>query len=156
MSTVRLLLAEIRYRKLNFVLSLLAVMAAVALFVAGPVLVDGYGRDMKAELKRLEGRVAESQERLTQSEDELAEELAQLEDETRKAQLKLGFNLSILHRDTDLRDYLRTGIPTHDMPQKYVDQLAADPSLTKITHLVGLLRGAALGYQSPLQDGTAV
>jgi len=140
MSTLKLLLAEIRYRKVNFVLSLLAVTIAVALFVAGPVLVDGYGRETHAELARLEARVAESQARVTESEKKAAAELAQLEDQTRQVMRDMGFNLSIVHRDADIIDFLSTGISTVDMPEEYVARLAKDPSLTMVTHLVGTLR----------------
>lgn len=140
MSTLKLLLAEIRYRKVNFVLSLLAVTIAVALFVAGPVLVDGYGRETNAELARLEARVAESQARVTASEKKAAAELAQLEDQTRRVMRDMGFNLSIVHRDTDIVDFLSTGISTVDMPEEYVARLAHDQSLTLVTHLVGTLR----------------
>ncbi len=141
MSTLKLLLAEIRYRKTNFVLSLLAVTMAVTLFVAGPVLVEGHGRQTRAELARLQQQVAESQARVTESEKKAARELAQLADETRKVMLDMGFNLAIVHRDTDMIDYLATRLPEIDMPQESVEQLAADRSLTMITHLVGTLRG---------------
>ena len=140
MSTLKLLLAEIRYRKVNFVLSLLAVTIAVALFVAGPVLVDGYGRETHTELARLEARVAESQGRVTESEKKAATELAQLEDQTRQVMRDMGFNLSIVHRDADIIDFLSTGISTVDMPEEYVKKLAENPSLTMVTHLVGTLR----------------
>jgi len=140
MSTLKLLLAEIRYRKVNFVLSLLAVTIAVTLFAAGPVLVDGYGRQTHAELAGLEARVAESQVRVTESEKQAARELAELEDETRIVMRDMGFNLSIVHRDTDMIDFLDTGIPTLDMPQEYVEDLAKKQSLTMITHLVATLR----------------
>lgn len=140
MSTLKLLLAEIRYRKVNFVLSLLAVTVAVALFVAGPVLVDGYGRETHAELARLEARVAESQARVTESEKQAAAELAQLEDQTRQVMRDMGFNLSIVHRDADIVDFLSTGLSTVDMPVEYVARLAKHPSVTLVTHLVGVLR----------------
>jgi len=140
MSTLKLLLAEIRYRKVNFVLSLLAITMAVTLFVAGPVLVDGYGRDTDAELERLERRVEESHERVTESEKKAAQELAELQDETRQAMVEMGFNLSIVQRDTDMVDFLATGLPSVEMPQEYIDRLASDPSLTMVTHLVATLR----------------
>lgn len=140
MSTFKLLLTEIRYRKVNFVLSLLAVTIAVALFVASPVLVDGYGRQTDAELARLEQGVRESEARVTASEEQLRAEMAQLTDDTRKAMLRMGFNLSIVHRDTDLIDFVSTGLPTVDMPQEYVEKLRKDQSLTMITHLVATLR----------------
>jgi hypothetical protein len=58
MNIFKILLAEVRYRKLNFALSLFAVMIAVTLFVAGPILVDGYGRQTRVELQGLEQRVS--------------------------------------------------------------------------------------------------
>jgi putative ABC transport system permease protein len=140
MSMLKLLLAEIGYRKVNFALSLVAITIAVALFVAGPILVDGYGRGTEAELAKLQKRVEESQARVTESEKLARAEMAGLEDDTRLAMLGLGFNLSIVHRDTDMIDFLSTGLPTIDLPQQYVDKLAKDPSLTLITHLVATLR----------------
>jgi len=86
MSTLKLLLAEIRYRKLNFVLSLSAVTVAVMLFVAGPALVEGYGQQSEHEL-------------------------AQLEDQTRKLMRDMGFNLMIVHRDTNMTDFWAEDFP---------------------------------------------
>ena len=115
MNPLAILLAEIRYRKINFALSLLAVVIAVTLLVAGPILVDGHGRKTDAEM-------------------------ANLEDDTRKTMRDLGFNLTILHGATDMSQFWATGLPTHDMDQEYVDRLARDPSLTMVTHIVGTLR----------------
>jgi len=140
MSTLKLLLAEIRYRKVNFALSVFAITAAVALFVAGPILVDGYGRETRTELVRLEERVAESQARVSESERQADAELTQLEDDTRKIMLGMGFNLSIVHRDTDMIDFLQTGLPTEDLPLEFIHRLAADPTLSLITHLVATIR----------------
>ena len=140
MSTFKLLLAEIRYRKLNFALSLLAVTIAVALFVTGPILIDGYGHQTETELKQLHAGVVESQARVAQSEREADAALTKLEDDTRIAMRDMGFNLEIVHRDTDTIDFNSSQVPTLDMPQEYIDRLAADRSLTMITHLVAILR----------------
>jgi hypothetical protein len=134
------LLAEVGYRKLNFAMAVVAVTAAVALFVAGPMLVEGYGRQTHAELQALQDRVAESAVRLAKTEQESAEELAVLEDETRKVMRDLGFNLMLVHRETDIVQFLANRVPTLDMPQDYVQQLARDKRLTLVTHLVGTLR----------------
>lgn len=126
MSTFKLLLAEIRYRKLNFALSLLAVVIAATLFVAGPMLVDGYGRQTEAMVAELEQQTDA--------------ELARMEDETRKAMLTMGFNLMIVHKDTDMSDFWSQDFAKYDMPQEYVDRLARDPSLTLVQHLVATLQ----------------
>jgi hypothetical protein len=140
MNALRLLLAEIGYRKLNFALAVAAVAVAVALFVAGPMLVEGYSRQTHVELDALQQRVVESAARLAKAEQESAAELAFLEDETRKVMRDLGFNLMLVHRDTDIVQFLANRVPSLDMPQEYVQQLARDKRLTLITHLVGTLR----------------
>ncbi len=79
---------------------------------------------------------------LTAAERESAAELARLEDETRKLMRNLGFNLMLLDRDEhDIDQFKRDGLPTVDMPEEFVDRLAADKRLTMVTHLVATLRG---------------
>ena len=143
MSTFRILLAEIGYRKLNFVLSVAAVAVASTLFVTGPILVDGYARESAAELAGLQQRADESAQRLLAAEKEAAAEMARLEDDTRKLMRDLGFNLILVHRDEDAVKFLADGLPTLDMPQEFVHRLATDTRLTFVTHLVATLRGAA-------------
>ncbi len=126
MNIFRMLLAEIVYRKLNFALSLFAVIIAVALFVAGPVLVDGYGRETEARIARLE--------------QETTARLDRLNDQTRKLMRDMGFNLLIVHRDTNMSDFWAADFATVDMPQEYVKRLAKDTRLTMVTHLVATLQ----------------
>lgn len=127
MSTLRVMFAELRYRKLNFLLSALAVTIAVTLFVTGPVLIDGYGRETQARLAELEAKTGE--------------ELARMEDQTRRLMRDMGFNLMIVHRDTNMSDFWADDFAAADMPQEYVDRLAADRRLTLVTHLVATLQG---------------
>lgn len=115
MNTLRILLAEIGYRKLNFLLSLLAVTIAVALFVAGPVLIEGYRRETKVQLDNLD-------------------------DSTRRYMRDMGFNLMIVHRDNDMSNFWATDYAEKTMPQEYVERLATDKRLTKVTHLVATLQ----------------
>jgi putative ABC transport system permease protein len=110
-----MLWAEIGYRKLNFALSLLAVTIAVALFVAGPVLVKGYRLETKSQLDRLD-------------------------DDTRRYMRDMGFNLMIVHRDNDMSNFWATDFAEKTMPQEYVQRLANDKRLTKVNHLVATLQ----------------
>jgi len=126
MTTFKLLLDEIRYRKINFVLMLLGVTVAVSLFVAGAAVVNGYH--------------SESVEQFEEMSKETEEALAVVEDETRKIMLKMGFNLKILHRDTNMNNFWSDGYSEHDMPQEYVDRLANSSQLTLVTHLVATLQ----------------
>jgi putative ABC transport system permease protein len=112
---LKLLLAELGYRKLNAALGLLAVTVAAALFVAGPVLIDSYGRETNAEMGRMD-------------------------DQTRKLMRDMGFNLLIVHRDTNMSDFWASDFSAVDMPQEYVERLARAPQLTLVTHLVATLQ----------------
>jgi ABC-type lipoprotein release transport system permease subunit len=112
---LKLLLAEIAYRKVNFALSLAAITIAVALFVAGPLVIEGYQRQTDSLL-------------------------AELEDKTRQYMRDMGFNLMIVHRETDMSDFWSADFAKRTMPQEYVDRLANDDRLTKVTHLVATLQ----------------
>lgn len=126
MISVKMLFQEIWFRKLNFALSLLAVTVAVAAFVAGPTLIDGYARETQQQVATLE--------------EQTAAQLSQMEDETRKLMLGMGFNLMIVHRDTNMSDFWASDFSTVDMPQEYVDRLAQAEQLTLVTHLVATLQ----------------
>ncbi len=110
MSAWKLLCDEIRYRKLNFALAVLAVTIAVDHVDEKVALVEGYHRETARQIAALE-KDADAR-------------LAKMEDETRKAMLKMGFNLLIVHRDTDMTDFWSADYSTQDMPQEYVDRLA--------------------------------
>ena len=115
MNTFKMLLAEIGYRKLNFALSLLAVTMAVALFVVGPVLIEGYRQETKVQLDWLD-------------------------DDTRQYMRDMGFNLMIVHCDNVMSDFWATDFAEKTMPQEYVERLANDRRLTKVNHLVATLQ----------------
>jgi len=140
MNSLRLLLAELRFRKLNFAMSLLAVVIAVTLFVAGPMLVDAYRQETRAQLDGLQSDATALHDRISTSQRETAAELARLEKETRRIMRDLGFNLMIVHRDTNMSDFWASDFAAEDMPQEYVNRLAADPRLTLVTHLVATLQ----------------
>ncbi|MEX0939342.1 MAG: FtsX-like permease family protein [Pirellulales bacterium] len=137
MSTLRLLFAEIRFRKINFFLALLAVTAAVTLLVAGPVLVEGYGRQASERLNQYQH---ETSAKIAQMQDDADIELAAMEQKTTRLMRDMGFNLMIMHQDTNMADFWAADFTTADMPQDYVQKLADEPSLTLITHLVASLQ----------------
>ncbi|MHC4403680.1 MAG: ABC transporter permease [Planctomycetota bacterium] len=137
MSTLKLLLAEIRYRKVNFVLSLLAVTVAVTLFVAAPLVIDGYSRQTDALLANME---EETRQETAKLEEEIRQRTAELEDKTRQTMRDMGFNLLIVAKETDMSDFWSDDFAKHTMPQEYIERLANAPSLTKVTHLVATLQ----------------
>lgn len=133
----RLLFDEIRYRKLNFAASLLAVAVAVALVVAAPLVVEGHRNATDAYLAE---KHAQLDGELSRIEQETDAELAKMEDDARKIMRDLGFNLLIVHRDTNMSDFWSKGYAAVDMPQEYVDRLAGDATLTLVTHLVATIQ----------------
>ena len=126
MNSFKLLFEEIRYRKTNFALSVFAITVASTVFVIGPTLIDGYGRDTQVRVKALQ--------ETTES------ELSKLDDETRKLMRDMGFNLMIVHSDTNMADFWADDFSTKDMPEDYIDRLAAAQSITLVTHLVASIQ----------------
>jgi len=133
MSSLKLLLAELRYRKVNLTLGLLAVIAAATLFVAGPVLVDGYRRETQRQLVEIEAQTRDATRTLDA-------QIAHMEDQTRRLMRDMGFNLMIVHQDTNMADFWADDFASHDMPQEYVATLAESPKLEHVRHLVATLQ----------------
>ena len=125
MSTAKLVFWEIRHRASNFVFSLLAVTTAATLFVAGPTLVEGYGR--------------QTREFLMQKQAELERDNKAFWKKTSRIMRDAGFNLLILHKDTNMVDFWGPDYKTVDMPQEYVSRLANSEKLTLVTHIVATL-----------------
>ena len=110
MTIWKLVISEIRHRKMNFALGVLSVMVASASFIGSVTLLRIH--DLRT------GRI------LGQKEAELAERMTQLKDDTRKAMLKLGFNVVILPKDQNLADWYSDDYASKYMPEDYVHRLA--------------------------------
>ncbi len=126
MGLLKMIFEEICFRRLNFILGVAAIAIAAAFFIAGPTLIDGY----QAETARL----VDAEKKAANA------ELARLDDETRKTMRDMGFNLLVVHRDTNMADFWNDDFSTVDMPQEYVDRLAGARSITLVTHLVATLQ----------------
>jgi putative ABC transport system permease protein len=147
MSVFNLLRAELGYRKMNVSLTLSALIAAATLLVASPTLLDGYQSESRRQLDQMqeatEQELAALQRETEQQLDEMQvdadDNLIQLEKRTRRIMRDLGFNLRIVHRNTDLTR-LYADYVAFEMPEEYVQRLADSPQITKIVHLVATLR----------------
>ncbi len=147
MSMFRLLQAELWHRKLNITLSLLALMAAATLFVASPTLLGGYRRESERQLHAMQAATesalaemqAETDAELVNLEQKAAADLANLDKRTKRIMRDLGFNLRIVHKNTDMSK-LYAEFVAFDMPQEYLTRLAESPEITKIVHLVATLK----------------
>ena len=125
MSVLQLMFAEIRYRWVNFVLSVAAVAVASALFALAPSIIRGYADDTNTRLAAME--------------EETQERLAKLDKATKRIMRDLGVNLRIVHQDTNMGD-LYTDFVARDFPENYVDKLAEAKSIETIVHLIATIQ----------------
>jgi len=110
MNVLRLVCREIWHRKLNFLVSLLAIVVLVGYAVSALTLI-------RAQRERTEQRVAA------------------LDDEIRKITKSLGFNINILPADQNLADFHANDFGQKTMPFEYVQRLAESPDIVTINHL---------------------
>ncbi len=136
MTPLQLMLAEIWHRKANFVLSILAVVVATTLFVASPTIMRGYGYESD---QRLAAMHRETATKLEQMQEESAADIGNMEKRTRRIMRDLGFNLRIVHRNTDMAQF-HANFVAFDMPEEYLQLLANAPEITKIVHLVATVK----------------
>jgi hypothetical protein len=111
-----LLVREILHRKLNFALGVFSVMAASGSLIGSVTLLRIH--DIQT------GKILEAKQA------KLAKEMAQLKDDTRKAMLKLGFNVVILPKDQNLSDWYADDYASKYMPEEYVQTLANSKVVT--------------------------
>jgi putative ABC transport system permease protein len=125
MTIWKLLIRELLHRKLNFALAVLSVMVASGSLVGSVTLLRIYDIHTR---KLLEQKQAELEKRM-----------AQLKDDTRKAMLKLGFNIVILPKDQNLSDWFAEDYASKYMPENYVHKLA-DSGIVTVRHFLPSLQ----------------
>jgi len=121
----KLVTSEILHRKMNFALGVLSVMVASASFIGSVTLLRIH--DLRTD------RI------LQQKQEELAKRMAELKDDTRKAMLKLGFNVVILPKDQNLADWYADDYASKYMPEEYV-HLLADSGIVTVRHFLPSLQ----------------
>lgn len=150
MSTIGLILAEIRFRFVNFMLCLMAIAIAGTLFVVGPSLVAGYAKVTDEQLQRLDDEAAQLQADTEAMNAETNRVLADMDKQTKRIMRDLGVNLRIVHKDTNFGS-LYADFAAVDFPESYVQRLAEAPSIETIVHLV-----ATLQHKIKWKDRTAL
>ena len=132
MSIWRLITREIRHRKLNFLLGLLSVTAAVACLIGAQSLLRA---DRLMTDRLLAAKEADVEQQVDAKRQEVEKAGADLEDAMRKQMLGLGFNVLILPEDQQLSELHLDGTLSATMPESYVDKLAAS-SIVTVNHLL--------------------
>jgi putative ABC transport system permease protein len=110
MNLARLVWCEIAHRKLNFALSLVSVVIAVAGAVGILTLLRGH-------------------------EIQTAERVAAMDDEIRRITKDMGFNIYILPAAQNLSDFYADDFAAHTMPEEYVERLAQTRDVVTVNHL---------------------
>jgi hypothetical protein len=124
MSIARMALVEILRRRLTFVLATLAVAVAAATLLSARAALTAYSIRSDALLARKEV--------------EMNKKLKLLQDEMRKATLKLSFNLQILPGEQNMRELHDKDVPTAFMPEEYVHRMAESRMLS-VRHFFPML-----------------
>lgn len=125
MKILELVIKEIIHRKLNFSLSVFAVIIATASLICSVMLLRFHDLRTSEILKTKEA--------------ELMERMDKLKDDTRKSMLKLGFNLVILPEDQNLSDWYSDDYSSKYMPESYAEKLAAS-DIIYIRHILPTLQ----------------
>ena len=139
MSTTRVIVSEIRFRAMNFLLCLIAVVVAAALFVTGPTLIGGYATDTRRELALLQAEAENLQAEMEQNQRETEAILGEMDRQTKRIMRDLGVNLRIVHQDTNLGN-LYTDFVAVEFPEEYVQRLAKAEQIDTIEHLIATLQ----------------
>lgn len=133
---MNLLLSEMRFRWLNSVLTLLAIVAAATLFVGGPTLIAGYSEETNQLLATEKGAL---EAKLTSMEEDRDALLSEMDKKTKRLMRDIGFNVMIFHKDTDMAEF-HAEMKAADMPEEYVHKLGESEQITKVRHLVATLQ----------------
>lgn len=124
MNLYKLVLKEIAFRKVNFLLSCFAATAAIAAVICAFSLLKIH--DLKTK-QLLNKKVEETEKRVKE-----------LEDDIRKITKKMGFNVLILPKDQNLNDFYSQNYAAKFMPEAYVNKLSNSRMVT-VRHLLPTL-----------------
>jgi putative ABC transport system permease protein len=125
MNIWRLILQEILGRKQNFISGLISVILATAVLTGALTSLKLY--DIRTR-QIIDEKIKETEQRM-----------ALLQDDYRKIMKKLGFNLLILPREQQVSNLYLEDLPSHTMPESYVDTLATSDMMS-IRHLLPSLQ----------------
>jgi len=124
MGVWRLVRKEIGYRKVDFLLGVVAVFAAVGCLVAVMTLLRAHHQHVATMMA---AKVEETAAMMTTAIDDY-----------RKITKDLGYNILILNQDQDLGEFHSNGFASNHMPEEFVTRLSGSPIRT-VQHLLPTL-----------------
>ncbi|MDP6629421.1 MAG: hypothetical protein QGH29_00385 [Kiritimatiellia bacterium] len=125
MNILHLTTREIAHRKLSFGIGVLSIAIAVGALMGSLIL-------LKAHDQRTATILREKEEALVQN-------TKALDDDVRRAMLKLGFNLVIIPKDQNLGDWYADDYAAKSMPEEYVTRLA-ESGIVTVRHFLPSLQ----------------
>jgi ABC-type lipoprotein release transport system permease subunit len=121
----RLILKELYFRRVNFLLGVLSVAVAVGCLTASLAVLHKH--DLRTD------------QLIAAKEEATREQMAALTDDYRKLMLKMGFNVMILPKDQNLSDLYADDFASKYMPEEYAARLAKSRVAT-INHVLPSLQ----------------
>ena len=135
MNVWRLVIHEIRHRRLSAAVTVGVVALVCALVVSQLVLLGAH--DQATETILAEKKAA-TEQRLKQLRADVSGRAERFNDEMRVIMKRMGFNIWILPKDQDLTDLYSDGYASKLMPEQYVTTLAESRIIT-VRHLLPIL-----------------
>ncbi len=120
-----LIIKELLFRKINFLLSILSIIVATSSVIIS--------------LNLLKAHDIRTTEFLNQKTLETRNRMKSLEEDYRKITKKMGFNVLILPKDQNLGDFYADSYASKYMPESYVAKLASSKAVT-VRHLLPSLQ----------------
>jgi putative ABC transport system permease protein len=121
MNLFRLVVREILHRKVNFILSLTAIVIAVVFCLGSIVFIRSYDKQTEILIEKHQA--------------ETKKEMAKLEDKMRRIMKGLGFNIYIFPEGQNLNEIYAQGYSSKSMPEEYTTRIAQSDIIT-INHLL--------------------
>jgi ABC-type lipoprotein release transport system permease subunit len=126
MNIQKLIIRELFHRKLNTLLSLFSVAAAVACLLGAIVLLRGFDRQTEVLVAARSAAVAAQMDKM--------------EDDYRKITVRMGFNVLVLPHDQNLADFYAESFADKTMPEEYGQRLATATNIMTIRHVLPMLQ----------------
>ena len=124
-SAWKLVKGEIGYRKMNFILSVISVFIAISTLTGSFMILRLHDHHTNQILQT--------------KKEQLEQRMDSLQNETRRAMLEVGFNITILPQNQDVYEWYSRGYGNTFMPEQYVDKLE-NLDLEVIRHFLPVLQ----------------
>lgn len=132
MSPISLVFKEIKHRKENFFLAVIAITLSLLVAVVATALIKNHDDET---IKRIEQSREQTQQEKDKHHAATTKELKKMENDIRKSMKGLGFNVYLFPKNEDIADIKARGYAETTMPESYAKKLA-DSQVVTVNHLL--------------------